>query len=48
MGDTENYIDHVNVVISKYLKFILPTAPLSSILFPKPAGKEIEDLNENR
>jgi len=36
------------VVISRYLKFILPTAPLSSILFPKPAGKEIEDLNENR
>lgn len=45
---TENCIKHVNVAISKYLEFILPTAPLCCILFPKPAGKKIEDLNENR
>lgn len=45
---SENYIEPVSVAISKYLEFILPTAPLCCILFPKLAGKKIEDLNENR
>lgn len=37
---TENHVEHVNVAILKYLEFILPTALLHCILFPKPAGKE--------
>lgn len=45
---TQNCTEHGNVAISKYLGFILPTAPLCCILFPKPEGKKIEDLNENR
>lgn len=37
---TEDYIEHGNVAILKYFEFILPTAPLYCILFPKPAGKK--------
>lgn len=42
------YIEHINVIIVKYLESILPAVPLCCILFLKPAGKNIEDLNENR
>lgn len=45
---TENCIEHGNVATLKYLEFLLPAAPLCCILYPKPAGKKIEDLNENR
>lgn len=44
----KNCPEHITVSLLKYLEFIVPNAPLCCILFPKPAEKKTEDLNENR